>query len=80
MSDDACTNALERVYPFLDGELTWVERVKIRWHLRVCPPCSDVYDFEDRVKAVVHDKAQEDVPDEVVDRLKGFLREHDCDC
>jgi len=76
----ACHEAMERIYPYLDGELTPYTRAKIRWHLRKCGMCPDVYDFEAKLKQVVHDQAQEEVPDEVVDRLRTFLRDHDCDC
>lgn len=77
---NACSDAIERIYPFLDGELTWVHRVKIRWHLRNCPPCADLYGFEEKLKVAVREGAAEDVPDEVVDRLRSFLRSNDCDC
>ncbi len=76
----ACHEAVEQIYPYLDGELTPYRRAKIRWHLRHCTACPDVYDFEARLKQVVHDQAQEEVPDEVVDRLMDFLRQNDCDC
>jgi mycothiol system anti-sigma-R factor len=76
----ACHEAMERIYPYLDGELTPYKRARIRWHLRKCEMCPDVYDFESRLKQVVHDQAQEEVPDDVVDRLLHFLRDNDCDC
>ena len=76
----ACHEAMERIYPYLDGELTAYKRTKIRWHLRHCEMCPSVYSFEEQLKILVHDRAREEVPDEVVERLRTFLRDHDCDC
>ena len=81
MSDNQpCADALQRIYPYLDGEVTTWRRWWVRRHLRHCPPCEDLYDFEDRLKAMVREKCSEEVPDEVVDRLRQFLRTNDCDC
>ncbi len=74
----ACDDALDRIYPFLDGEMTWIHRAKVRWHLRHCPPCGDLYDFEERLKVRVGEGARVDVEDDVVARLKGFLDENGC--
>ncbi len=71
-----CAEAVEKVYPFIDGELTWIAKAKIRWHLRACSKCEAAYEFERRFKAKVHDDLQEECPDEVLNRLKGFLDEH----
>ena len=68
-----CAEAVERIYPFIDGELTWITRAKIRWHLRACSNCEAAYEFERRFKEKVHDHLREECPDDVLDRLRGFL-------
>ena len=75
MTKKACADAVDRLYPYLDGEMTTLQRWKVRWHLRKCPPCEGAYGFEERLKVIVHDRLQEDCPDELVDRLRGLIRD-----
>lgn len=71
---DHCDKALADVYPYLDRELTWWRRRRIRLHLAECPPCKNGFDFERRLKIVVRTRLAEDVPPEVIDRLHEALR------
>jgi len=41
-----CDEALERLYEYLDGELTPDVEAAVRRHLVVCAPCLRIYDFE----------------------------------
>lgn len=45
-SDIDCDEALERLYEFLDGELTPAGEQAVRRHLKACAPCLRLYDFE----------------------------------
>lgn len=72
----ACAEAAARVYPFLDGELTWVRRAKVRWHLRACTRCEAAFVFESYLKAKVSEGLAEECPDDVVERLRGFLADN----
>ena len=72
---ELCDEALARMYEYLDGEInegTAVER--IRFHLEDCPPCGDSFDFERRLKQVVRERLSEDVPAEVMARLRTVVR------
>ena len=75
-----CSEALERIHPYLDGEMTRWRRWRVSRHLRGCIDCDGMYSFEDQLKALIKQGCAEDVPDEVVDRLKQFLRDNDCEC
>jgi mycothiol system anti-sigma-R factor len=77
MSKRSCDQAVERIYFYLDGEITWYRRLRINWHLRSCRMCEGAYDFEHRFRSVVRDKCSEDVPDELLERLRSVLREND---
>ncbi len=70
-----CSEAVEKVYPFIDGEMTWIARAKIRWHLRACSNCEAAYEFERRFKIRVRDQLHEDCPEDVLTRLKEFLED-----
>ena len=41
-----CEETIERLYIYLDGELTEERRLTIKAHLDDCSPCLDAYDFE----------------------------------
>jgi len=41
-----CREALERVYEFLDQDLTPEVEREVRVHLQACKPCGQHFDFE----------------------------------
>ena len=45
-----CTEVLDRVYGYLDGELVDLDCAKIRQHLDECGPCLREYGLEEAVK------------------------------
>ena len=49
-----CSEVLDLVYGFLDGELDDADRAKIAQHLDECGPCLRQYGLEKAVKALVH--------------------------
>ena len=71
-----CHEAIEKVYYFLDGEITWYRRQRIRRHLRRCRTCNGAYEFEAAFLQVVRRKGVEAPPPELIDRLRTFLEEH----
>jgi mycothiol system anti-sigma-R factor len=74
MSKD-CDEALENLYLYLDAELDAVSSAKIRAHLDECKGCGPMFDFEGRLKSVVRERLNENVPDSVVDRVRNALHE-----
>jgi mycothiol system anti-sigma-R factor len=49
-----CTEVLDHVYAYLDGELGAPDCAKIRQHLDECGPCLREYGLEEVVKQLVH--------------------------
>jgi len=49
-----CSEVLERVYAYLDGEIDDPGHAKIRQHLDECGPCLREYGLEEVVKQLVH--------------------------
>ena len=41
-----CAEALDRLYEYIDGELTPVRAEEVRLHLEKCAPCLGVSQFE----------------------------------
>ncbi|MGA7270336.1 MAG: mycothiol system anti-sigma-R factor [Acidimicrobiia bacterium] len=71
---DYCEEALAEVYLYLDRELTWWRRRRIRRHLAMCQWCERGYEFERRLRVVVRSRLSEEVPPEFIDRLRAALR------
>ena len=73
--DTPCTEVLDQVYTYLDGEIDLAARDKIRSHLEECGPCLRQYDLDKAVKALVArtcgcDLASEDLRHKVLARIR----------
>lgn len=79
MIKKACEDAIARLYPYLDGEINSYRAWQIRRHLKNCSPCDSAFVFEQKLKVVIRERTQENVPPEVIQRLHTFLREQEPD-
>jgi mycothiol system anti-sigma-R factor len=70
-----CDETIERLYFYLDGELTEERREEIRLHLDLCGPCVDVYGFETELRKVIASRCKDHVPDSLIERVAAALRE-----
>jgi mycothiol system anti-sigma-R factor len=48
-----CKDTLDRLYEYLDRELSEAERLEVQQHLDDCPPCLDRFEFEENVLRLV---------------------------
>lgn len=71
-----CDEAIAQVYFYLDGEIGWMRRTRVKRHLRKCHQCLGAYSFESRLKTVIRERVKEEPHPEVMDRLRAFLREN----
>jgi mycothiol system anti-sigma-R factor len=46
---DDCREAMHRLYQYLDRELSEEDLRVVRAHLHHCPPCQDLFRFEENV-------------------------------
>lgn len=68
-----CTEVLDGLYSYLDGELEPPTVAAIRQHLEECGPCLEEYGLDELVKKLVHKHCgHERVPDEL--RAKVMIR------
>jgi mycothiol system anti-sigma-R factor len=74
MSKD-CEEALANLYTYLDAELDGATTERIRDHLDECSGCNRPFDFEAKLKSVVKQRLNEDVPDSFVAKLHQALEE-----
>lgn len=70
-----CDHAIERLYLYMDGELTFWRRWAISRHLDDCPPCAQGFDFEFELRQVVASRCREEVPAELRARIVEALGE-----
>ncbi len=72
---DACDHAIEHMYYYLDSEISWYRRLRIRWHLRRCDDCCNAYEFETRLKAMIRDRGRTEPPPELFDNLRALIEQ-----
>jgi mycothiol system anti-sigma-R factor len=70
-----CDETIERLYYYLDGELTEQRRIEIVRHLDLCGPCVGAYGFESDLRKLVANRCQDRVPDALRDRVARALLE-----
>ncbi|HET6795227.1 MAG TPA: mycothiol system anti-sigma-R factor [Acidimicrobiales bacterium] len=70
---DDCSEAIVRLYHFLDGELTEERRVEIRRHLDDCGPCLEAFDFEAEVRVMIAARCRDEVPESLRIRIASAI-------
>lgn len=70
-----CDQAVEQLYEYIDQEITWTRKVRIRWHLRRCHDCNDAFAFEQKLKSIIRAKSVDEPPPELFDRIRALLQE-----
>jgi mycothiol system anti-sigma-R factor len=67
--DDACAAALQRLWSYLDKELTPDDEDELRDHLAGCPPCLAEYSIDVVLKRLVRRSCREEAPAELRVRI-----------
>ncbi|GIH29344.1 anti-sigma factor RsrA [Acrocarpospora phusangensis] len=74
--DTDCSDVLDRVYSYLDGELDEAGCADIRQHLDECSPCLREYGLDKVVKQLVAKHCGcEQVPDDLRARIRTRIDE-----
>ena len=71
----SCDETIERLYHYLDGELTEQRRIEIARHLDLCGPCVGAYGFEAELRKLVANRCQDHVPDALRERVARALQD-----
>ena len=69
-----CDETIERLYVYLDGELTEQRRLEITRHLDMCGPCVGAYGFETELRKVIANRCKDHVPDSLITRVAEALQ------
>jgi mycothiol system anti-sigma-R factor len=67
---ERCTEALERLEAYLDGELPETRVADLAEHLRACSPCADRVSFEEQLRTLVRRRCVDHAPRDLVDRVR----------
>ncbi len=71
-----CRDVIDRVYEYLDGEMTAHDVAKIRQHLDECGPCLSQYDLDEVLKALIRRSCVCEVaPDSLRERIMVRITE-----
>jgi len=71
-----CREVLDRVYEYLDGEMSGLDVSRIRQHLEECGPCLRQHDLDVALKALLRRSCScEHAPEELRARILVRIRE-----
>jgi mycothiol system anti-sigma-R factor len=76
-SEVDCTKTIERLYHYLDGELTDERRFEIRRHLDDCAPCVGAFDFESDLRKLIANRCKDHVPESLRQRVHDAISEEE---
>lgn len=68
-----CSQALDRLFAYLDSELDPAAVAEMRQHLAECEPCFAEYGVEERVKFILRRSCAEKAPVELHMRIREQL-------
>ncbi len=72
-----CNETVERLYQYLDGELTLERREQIQRHLDACSPCFQAVGFERELRIVIASRCTDRVPAKLIERIRDAILEED---
>ena len=76
MSDESCLDALLKLQPYLDGELSEADAEIVRRHFELCAPCTPALHYLRSFKEALQRASAQlpPAPPELADRLRELLR------
>jgi mycothiol system anti-sigma-R factor len=70
-----CEHAIEYVYQYLDEEITFFQKSRVSVHLKRCVHCTDAFEFERRLKALIRERGRSEPPPELFDTLRALIQQ-----
>jgi mycothiol system anti-sigma-R factor len=71
----SCSQAVERLWAYLDDTVGVNDRALIEAHLDRCRRCCGELEFAKELRRVLADSARDEIPDDVRSRLEQTLEE-----
>jgi mycothiol system anti-sigma-R factor len=70
-----CSEAVRRLWEYLDDTVEVDERVLVEEHLARCRTCCGELEFAKELRRMLREPATEDLPDDVMSRLHRTIEE-----
>jgi len=70
-----CSEAVERLWEYLDRALSAEDHARVEQHLAFCRRCCGELEFARELRAFLATAAADEIPPDVRERLQGFVRE-----
>jgi anti-sigma factor (TIGR02949 family) len=70
--DEGCRHCEEVLQPYLDRELTEVERLEAERHIEGCGYCAKRYHFEEGLRQYVRRCCEEPMPEHLKEKLRSL--------
>lgn len=74
MAKHDCQEALDRLFEYIDGELTPQDLESVSEHLKECPPCEAEHKINDKIKKRVSGTGNECAPEELRARVLETIK------
>ena len=74
MAKHECEEALDRLFEFIDGELTAAELEHVATHLKECPPCEAERQLNEKIKSRVSATGGECAPEALRARIVSTIQ------
>lgn len=74
MAKHECEEALDRLFEYIDGELTPAELEQVGAHLKDCPPCEAERQLNEKIKTRVSSTGGECAPEALRARIVATLQ------
>jgi anti-sigma factor RsiW len=69
-----CKNSIHALLEYVDGELSEAEAMQLREHLQGCTPCVDFLQTYRATPKLARRALVDEMPGELANKLKAFLR------
>jgi mycothiol system anti-sigma-R factor len=69
-----CSEVLDAVYEYIDGEIDAVKAYAIKHHLDECGPCLREFGLEEAVRSIVKRSCHDRAPDELRAKVLGRIQ------
>lgn len=70
-----CSEAVRRLWEYLEGALDPIERAQVEEHLTLCRRCCGEVEFAEELRRFLSAHAHEEMPTDVRSRLTGYLED-----
>ena len=71
----SCSEAISRLWAYLDGTVGDADREAIEEHLGICLQCCGELEFAEELRRLLRESAHPELPDDVRERLHATLSE-----